>query len=171
MNKAVFLDRDGTINVDYGYVYRPQDFHFIDGVIDGLSILQDLGYLLIVITNQSGVGRGYYSEKEMKRCLQYMEDQLALYDILIQKTYYCPHYKQNCLCRKPKTKLFEEAIDDFNIDCTQSYAIGDKLRDLSICEKKPVTGILLTEDSKIHSSYVKKKNLLEAARYIQASHS
>ena len=166
MNKAIFLDRDGTINVDYGYVYRIDDFKFIDGVIEGLKILNDLGYLLIIITNQSGIGRGFYSESDFEILNEYMLSKLEKNGINISAVYHCPHVDDdNCICRKPKLDLFYKAIKDFNIDVSNSFAIGDKERDLSICEKENIMGILIS--SKNDKKYICKDNFLEAVQYIK----
>ena len=166
MNKAVFLDRDGTINVDYGYVYRIDDFKFIDGVIEGLKILNDLGYLLIIITNQSGIGRAFYSEKDFEILNNYMLNELEKNKIHISAVYHCPHVdKDNCSCRKPKLELFYRAIKDFDIDVSKSFAIGDKKRDLAICEKENITGILIS--NKNDKKYICKDNFLKAVQYIK----
>lgn len=165
MNKAIFLDRDDTINIDYGYVHEIDKFHFIDGAIEGLKLLSDLGYILIIITNQSGIGRGYFSEKELTEINNYMLKKLKEKNIMIKKIYHCPHTdNDNCNCRKPKLELFYRAQKEFDIDFESSYAIGDKKRDLEISKKEKVTGILLT--SQKEKDYICKNNLLEAAKYI-----
>lgn len=165
MNKAIFLDRDGTINIDYGYVHEKDKFKFIDGAIDGLKMLNDLHYTLIIITNQSGIGRKYFTEEEFQKINYYMLEKLNENNINIAKVYYCPHIDEdNCNCRKPKLELFYQAIEEFNIDTSLSYAIGDKERDLSICTKEQVKGILLTNGN--NDNYICKSNLLEAANYI-----
>lgn len=159
MNKAIFLDRDGTINIDAGYVYRPQDIILIKNAAKGLKYLQECGFLLIVITNQSGIARGYYSEEEYQKAEEYINDLLAAQGVKLTKTYHCPHLDGNCQCRKPKTGLFHLAAKEFDIDFSKSYAIGDKERDLCICKEEPVEGILLEEKGQI-------SDLLDAARYI-----
>src|SRR5574344_1150325 len=126
-NKVIFLDRDGTINVDYGYVYETNKLTFIDGAIDGLKKLYDNGYKLIIITNQSGIGRGYYSSKQYDYFTNYMLKKLSSKGINISKIYTCPHINaDNCECRKPKLKLFYDAISEFNVDESNSYAIDYK---------------------------------------------
>lgn len=165
MNKAIFLDRDGTINVDYGYVHEKDKFKFIDGAIEGLKILNDLHYLLIIITNQSGIGRKYFTESQFEELNNYMLEKLEENGINISKVYFCPHVAEDdCNCRKPKLGLFYKAIEEFNIDSSISYAIGDKERDLSICTKEKVKGILITNDN--NDNYICKPSLLEAANYI-----
>ena len=156
MNKAIFLDRDGTINVDKDYLYKIEDFEYVPGAVDGLKKLYDAGYLLIVITNQSGIARGYYKEEDYFSLDEWMKADLLSKGVKIAATYYCPHhpeakiekYKCDCKCRKPGTELFWRAQKDFDIDMSKSFAIGDKKRDLSICEEAPVKGILFGEKDK-----------------------
>lgn len=166
MNRAIILDRDGTINIDYGYVHEINKFKFIDGAIEGLKILNDLGYILIIITNQSGIARGYFELADYENLNKYMLDSLSKAGIKINKVYMCPHKEEdNCNCRKPKLALFYQAIDEFNIDTRKSYVIGDKERDLAICNNENIKGILLS--NKKNSKYICKKNLYEAAIYIK----
>lgn len=168
MNKAIFLDRDGTINIDKNYLYKIEDWEFIDGVIEGLQILQKLGFKLIVITNQSGIARGYYTEEDAHKIFEFMIQELRERGIIIEKVYYCPHLGDSCNCRKPKLEMFYQAQKDFNIDFSKSYAIGDKLRDLSICEKENVQGFLLSNKEEIKNKNVKRcSNLLGAAKIIE----
>lgn len=173
MNKAIFLDRDGTINIDYGYVHNISDFHFIAGVIESLKSMYDLGYLLIVISNQSGIGRKYYTEEDCNRVFDYMVNFLDENGVKISKYYYCPHVDEDCCdCRKPGLKLFYDAIREFDIDVDKSFAIGDKIRDLTICFETPVKGILLNDtsdniDVSDCSNIVKRKSMLEALEYIK----
>lgn len=151
MNKAVFLDRDGTLNIEKNYIHRIEDFDFIPGIIDGLKILQHEGYLLIIITNQSGIGRGYYKKEDFMKLNDWMLRELSNQGVLITKIYYCPHlpdarikeYRKICNCRKPALGLYEQAIKEFDIDISKSYAIGDKIRDCTICEKSKCKGFLI----------------------------
>ena len=151
LNKAVFLDRDGTINVEKNYLYKTEDFEFIPGVPEGLKMLQNAGFLLIIITNQSGIGRGFYTECDYHKLMDHMLEELKMYGINIDKSYYCPHlknasiekYKIDCECRKPKTGLFMQAMREFDIDINKSFAIGDKLRDLEICFETNCRGYLV----------------------------
>ena len=151
MNKAVFLDRDGTINVEKHYLYRIEEFEFLPGVIEGLKLLQNSGYLLVIISNQSGIARGYYTEKDLLLLNKWMIDLLNNQGIDISAFYYCPHhpkakivkYRKECTCRKPALGLYEKAIKDLDIDVKSSWAIGDKIRDCSICEVMGCRGILI----------------------------
>lgn len=167
-NKAIFLDRDGTINVEKNYLYKIEDFEFEKGVIEGLKILQDLGFKLIVISNQSGIERGYYTKEDADKLFDYMKKELEKENIKIEKIYYCPHYKENCNCRKPKLGLFYKAQKEANIDFSKSYAIGDKERDLAICEKEPVKGFLITNENVKTQGNVKTcENFMEAVKMIK----
>lgn len=131
MQKAVFLDRDGVINIDKKYVYKIEDFEFCRGVFEALHHFQSLGYKLIIVTNQSGIGRGYYSEEELQKLTQWMREALLHVNINIDAVYHCPHApEENCACRKPKSGMLEEAIRTFNIDVKDSWMIGDKRSDI-----------------------------------------
>lgn len=142
-NRVVFLDRDGTINIDKNYLYRKEDFEYLDGAVEGLRKLQAAGFLLIIVTNQSGIARGLFTEEEYKMLEHWLIDDLKNKGVNISKSYYCPHhpeainptYRKKCKCRKPELGMFEEAIRDFNVDLENSFAIGDKKRDLAICQR------------------------------------
>lgn len=154
MKKAIFLDRDGTINVEKNYLYKIEDFEFLPGAIDALKMFQDNGFLLIIITNQSGIARGYYKETDFNILNSWMLRTLSEKGILIDKVYYCPHhpnaiipqYKIECNCRKPKLGLFETAIDEFHLDLKKCFAIGDKIRDCSICKSTFCRGFLISDN-------------------------
>lgn len=180
-NKAVFLDRDGTINVDHGYVHRIEDFEFLPGVIEALKLLQSKGYLLIIITNQSGIARGYYTEEDYNKLTEYMLDELKKEGIDITDVLYCPHlpdakiekYRVDCDCRKPKTGLFQKAIQKWNINISKSIAVGDKARDLSVCETSSCKGFLITTaiitDTNRYENICKVESLHEMVKHICAS--
>ena len=138
-NKAIFLDRDGTINVDHGYVHKIDDFQFIEGVGKALKQLQDKGYLLVLVTNQSGIARGYFSEAQFHQLTEWMDWSLDEdYGVVLDGIYYCPHhpeakleeFKQDCDCRKPKPGMLLQAIEELKIDPSRSIMIGDKVDDL-----------------------------------------
>lgn len=136
--KTVFLDRDGTINVEKNYLYRPEDFQFIENAPEAIALLKKHGYQVIVVTNQAGVARGYYTEEDVKRLHEYINEQLRKWNTQIDAFYYCPHhptagigkYKRNCNCRKPKTGMFEQACRDFEVDLENSWMIGDNKGDI-----------------------------------------
>ena len=128
---AVFLDRDGVLNHERDYLYKVEDFKFIDGVIDALLYLQSKNYVLFIITNQSGIGRGYYSEQDFKTLTKWMLKELMENKIEISKVCYCPHiYDDNCNCRKPKTGMIDAIMNSWNIDIENSWLIGDKDSDI-----------------------------------------
>ncbi len=179
-NPAVFLDRDGTINVDKGYLYRPNECEYLDGAIEALSSLDSLGYRLIIVTNQSGIARGFYSEEDYRSFMAWMIADLKDKGINISGHYCCPHlkgaivkkYDVECECRKPKTALFYRAAFEHDIDMEQSFAIGDRFRDLSICKDGQVKGILLgsgEEDIQPAFPYVRCADWQEALECIKAS--
>lgn len=135
--KAIFLDRDGTINIDKHYMYKIEDFEFVDGAVEGLKILNEMGYILIVVTNQGGIGRGLFSEEDTEKLNNFMVEELYKKGIEIKKCYYCPHhpekglgkYKVDCSCRKPNPGMILQGAEEFDIDLENSYMIGDKFID------------------------------------------
>lgn len=138
MNKAIFLDRDGTINIDKGYVHTIEDFEFIEGMPEFIKEHNDKGYKIIVITNQAGIARGYYTKEDVDKLHQYINEKLAQIGAHIDAFYICPHHPKftgECNCRKPKTGMVEQAIKDFNIDVKQSILYGDKPWDIE-CGKR-----------------------------------
>lgn len=155
--KAIFLDRDGTINVEKDYLYKISDFEFLPGAVGALRILQAAGFQLIIITNQSGIARGFYTENDYHALNDWMLEELKRNDVDITAVYYCPHhpnakvekYRVNCDCRKPRLGLYEKAVADFNIDLSQSYVIGDKLRDCAICRTTACRGYLISSNEKL----------------------
>ena len=134
LNKVVFLDRDGTLNEEVNYLHKPEDMKLLPGVPQALKKLKDAGYKLIVVTNQAGVARGYYTEEDVKILHQYMNQLLEKEGAEIDAFYYCPHhpvhgigaYKKVCNCRKPGTGMFEMAEKDFPVDRAASYMIGTR---------------------------------------------
>jgi D-glycero-D-manno-heptose 1,7-bisphosphate phosphatase len=137
--RAVFLDRDGTINVEREYLHLPGEFVFIPGAPEAIRLLKDAGFLVIVVTNQSGIARGFFDEAAVHRLHLFMDEQLARYGTAVDAYYLCPHHPQHgsgdyrriCGCRKPLPGMIVEAADDFSIDLGASYVIGDKLADIA----------------------------------------
>ena len=150
MNKAVFFDRDGTLNEEVHYLHKIEDFKWIEGAIDAIKYCNDNGYLAIVITNQSGVARGYYPESDIMKLYDWMNDDLAKHGAHLDGIYYCPHhptgtvkeYAIECDCRKPKPGMLFKAQKDHNIDLRSSYLIGDSARDVECAEAAGVKGIM-----------------------------
>ncbi|SKC35006.1 D-alpha,beta-D-heptose 1,7-bisphosphate phosphatase [[Eubacterium] yurii] len=138
MNKAAFFDRDGTINVEKNYLYKVGDFEFIEGIPELIKKYNDEGYIVIVVTNQAGIARGYYTEEDMNILHRYINEQLAKIGAHIDAFYFCPHHPDitgECNCRKPKTGMLEKAIKDWDIDVSQSILYGDKPWDIEAGKK------------------------------------
>ena len=137
-NRAVFLDRDGTINVEVQYLSKVEEFRLIPGVPYALQRLKDAGFLLVVVTNQSGIGRGLYDEAALQAIHDRMHEELGGFGITIDACYFCPHhpehakgdYRIECSCRKPLPGMLQQAALDLDIDLSRSYMIGDKLGDI-----------------------------------------
>lgn len=153
MNKAVFLDRDGVLNKELGdYVCRVEDFEVLEHNFKVLKDLQDQGYLLIVITNQGGLAKAWYSEDDLQKMHHQLKLKYASVGVHFSEIYYCnhhPEYNGKCLCRKPGSIMLEKAIGRFNIDASKSYFIGDRERDVLAGEAAGVTGILIDSDQPI----------------------
>ncbi|MCR4942202.1 MAG: D-glycero-beta-D-manno-heptose 1,7-bisphosphate 7-phosphatase [Campylobacter sp.] len=129
--KALFLDRDGVINEDMGYVSKCENFVFIDGIFESLKEFAKSGYTLIIITNQSGIGRGYYSLEDFEILNKFMLEKFKSQGINIAKVCFCPHAPEsNCQCRKPKPKMILDSAKEFDIDLKKSIMIGDKQSDM-----------------------------------------
>ncbi len=130
--KAIFMDRDGTINDNKkGYVHKVEDFKFLPGVVSSLRKLSKTEYLLIIVTNQSGIGRGKFSHDDFRKLSKWIVGTLKKEKIKIDKTYHCPHHpKDNCDCRKPGIELFLHAVEDFEINLSKSWIIGDNEKDV-----------------------------------------
>ena len=151
MEKIVFLDRDGTLNEEVNYLHRTEDLRLLPGVPEALAGLKDAGFKLIVVTNQAGVARGYYTEEDVKHLHDHMNGLLKPYGAELDAFYYCPHhpeygigkYKRSCSCRKPGTGMFEMAARDFSIDRAASFMIGDKLLDVEAGKRFGLTSILV----------------------------
>lgn len=127
MFPALFLDRDGTINEDYGYVHDVKDLKICPDILKIIKHYSDLGYLTIVVTNQSGINRGYFKEDDYNLFNSAIENELKRYGLHIDAFYHCPHTPdENCNCRKPKTGLIDAALKDFDIDLKNSFLIGDR---------------------------------------------
>ena len=133
LNKALFLDRDGVINIEKDYLYKIEDFEFIDDIFDVCKFFQNINYKIFVVTNQSGIARGYYSEQNFKSLSKWMKKQFLEKGINITAIYHCPHHPSisgECDCRKPKSGMLKDASLKYNIDLKNSVIIGDKERDI-----------------------------------------
>ena len=151
MERIVFLDRDGTLNEEVCYLHRPEDLRILPGVPKALRMLKKAGYRLVVVTNQAGVARGYYTEEDVKLLHRYMNEILEKDGAGIDAFYYCPHhpehgigvYKKACHCRKPDIGMFEMAASQFPVDRAHSFMIGDKILDVEAGKGFGLTSILV----------------------------
>ncbi len=159
-NKALFLDRDGVINIEKDYLYKIDDFEFIKGIFDLCKYYQGLGYLIIVVTNQSGIARDYYDEDDFNILTAWMIQKFSEQDIDIAKVYHCPHHPDisgECECRKPNPGMFLEAKKEFNLDMENSLMIGDKERDIEAALNSGVIHTYLFDETRrIKSSKASK---------------
>jgi D,D-heptose 1,7-bisphosphate phosphatase len=154
-NKALFLDRDGVINFDYGYVNKIENFHFIEGIFELCLRAQNAGYLIIIITNQAGIAKGKYSENQFLDLTNWMENEFMKHKIKISKTYYCPYhkegiiekYKQDSYDRKPNPGMLLKAIKEFNIDSQKSIIIGDQESDIKAGELANISKKILISNN------------------------
>ena len=142
--KTIFLDRDGVINKEVRYLYRLSDFEFIDGVFDACLYFQKLSYKIIIISNQSGIARGYYNENDYQKLTEWMLGQFNDNGINILDIFYCPHSPESlCECRKPKPGMLIEAKDKYNIGMKDSWMIGDKETDIEAANLAGINNTIL----------------------------
>ena len=163
LQKTVFLDRDGTINEEVSYLHKVEDFRFLPGVVEGMKCLYDSGFSLVVLTNQAGIGRGYYTEKDAENVHRFMREALAKEGVTLSGIYYCPHhpeaippYKVDCPCRKPKAGLFYQAEWDLLLRGKEK---GETSTGTSV---EKVERRNISDHSSVHSSPVQSAYTLSA---------
>ncbi|KAG0557199.1 hypothetical protein KC19_11G109700 [Ceratodon purpureus] len=155
LRPAAFLDRDGVINVDHGFTHRPEDLAFTQTAVDGIRALNRAGYLVIVVTNQSGVARGLYSCADVERFHDHLQQMLAREDAHIDGFYYCPYHPAGSVAafaidhedRKPRPGMLLRAIRDWRIDRARSFLIGDRQSDLDAAAAAGVAGFLVARNN------------------------
>ena len=174
--KAVFLDRDGIINKDFSYVYERSNFIFNEGIFDLLRIFQKNKFLIFIITNQSGIARGIYSEKQYNQITNYYKNILKNLGIRITGIFHCPHHPDfsenpfsDCNCRKPKPGLFLKVQKKYNINMVESIAIGDSLRDLEAAYLSGIQERIFINSISQESEYISMRfeTVKECAKYFQ----
>ena len=154
-NKAVFFDRDGTLNVDIHYLHRPEDFVWIPGAKEAIQYVNERGYLAFLVTNQSGVARGYYPESDVVKVYDWMNAELAKLGAHLDGMRYCPHhpeaalpeYRQACHCRKPQPGMVEDLCAQYDLDKSQCYFVGDSEGDMACAANAGVKGVRYTGGS------------------------
>ena len=149
LTKAIFFDRDGTLNVEKNFLIDPKDFEWIPGAIDSIRFCNENDFLAIVVTNQSGIARGYFTESDVENLHQWMNSELKKFNARIDDFFYCPHhpnanvekYRVDCDCRKPKSGLIECAVEKYQIDRKASLLIGDADRDVESANRAGIRGV------------------------------
>ena len=160
MNKALFLDRDGIINIDHGYVYKKEDFEFIEGIFELCQKAISLHYKIIVITNQAGIARGYYTQNDFLTLTQWMENIFQQHNVEITDVFYCPHhptngvneFKKECNCRKPAPGMILIAQQKHNISLKESIFIGDKESDMIAAKNAGIEKRILVSSQYVQTS-------------------
>lgn len=156
MNKAIFLDRDGIINFDEGYVTHVSKFHILPDVFETLRQFQEKGYILIIITNQGGISRKLYTQENLEEIHVFLLGEFQKHNIKIADIYYCIHHPLSdsgkCICRKPDSSMLERAIARFDIDPKKSYFIGDKDTDMQAGEKSGIKGIHMETNTSLKNT-------------------
>lgn len=145
---AVFFDRDGVLNEEVGYLYKAEEFHWQKGAVEAIRFLNERGYYVFVVTNQSGVARGFYTEKDVQALHNWMNGELQKQGAKIDAFYYCPHhpeaaierYRQVCSCRKPLPGMIRQAAEQYEIDFGRSLMIGDRESDVACAKQAGITG-------------------------------
>ena len=148
--KAAFLDRDGVINKDFGYVGKIEDFKFKEGIFELLKFLENLGFTLFVVTNQSGIARGYYTEEDFYKLTEWMKEKFKKEGIEIKDVRFCPHHPDitgECECRKPKPGMILDLAKVYNIDLKNSIMIGDSDRDIEAAKQAGIEKTFKVENS------------------------
>jgi D-glycero-D-manno-heptose 1,7-bisphosphate phosphatase len=183
--RAIFLDRDGTLNVDREYVGKPEDVELVPRAAEGARMLADAGFVLVVVSNQSGIARGFFTEKQAAAVDERVASLLGRAGVTIAASYRCPHlpeaplreYAVLCDCRKPKPGLIERAARELAIDVARSWAVGDRARDIAAgaaagCQTvavDPVPPIQGEEDFNAAQPRYRARDLVDAARFIIAN--
>lgn len=183
MRKVIFLDRDGTINIEKDYLHKVEDFEFEPGSLEAIKIFSELGYEIIVVTNQSGIARGYYSEEDLINLNNFMIEKIQEFGGRVLDCYFCPHhpekgidrYRLECLCRKPNPGMIRDAIDKYGVDKNLSYMVGDKISDIEAGDRAGVKSILVKTGYGIKTLEKNNitapifENLFEFAKYLLIS--
>ncbi|NEW61571.1 HAD family hydrolase [Sulfurovum sp. bin170] len=167
MQKALFLDRDGIINIDTYYVHKIEDFEFIPNIFELLHLFKERGYIFFIITNQSGIGRGYYTQKDFDFLMEWVLERFHEQNINIELVQHCPHTpKESCNCRKPKTGMIEQVLKSYSIDLEKSWMIGDKQSDIDLAHNAKIGHTIAIGDSVIENSNYHFKTISECYAFL-----
>ena len=166
--KALFLDRDGIINVDHGYVSKIEDFEFVEAIFDLVKLFTDSEYMIFVVTNQSGIGRGYYREEDFTVLTEWMVKKFGDENIKIEEVYYCPHSpEEKCHCRKPETGMIEQTLKQYSIDLEHSWMIGDKQSDIDLATNAGIGFSIAIGSKNIKHTDYAFKTIRECKSYLE----
>ncbi len=177
LRPAVFLDRDGTIIEEVKYLADPEGVDLIPGALEALRLLRDAGFALVVVTNQSGIARGYYSVRDYEEVARRLDELLAAHQLTLDTTRFCPHHPEvsgDCPCRKPATGMHRSAAEELGLDTTRSFFVGDRVGDLLPALELGGEGVLVRtgygseEEKTLPPAFLAVDDLLQAARWILA---
>lgn len=172
---AVFLDRDGTVNVEKNYLYKTEEWEWIPGARDSIKLLREAGFIVVIVSNQAGIARGFYTSVEMERLHAFVQADLALIETKIDAFFCCPHHPSidgPCSCRKPSPEMIQNATSKLNLHLQSSWMIGDKLIDVESGISAGVTSLLVRtghgvkEESKLVDKTEVFDSLLQAVQSI-----
>ena len=165
--KALFLDRDGVINIDYGYVHKIDDFKFSDGIFDILRYFQNRDYYIFILTNQSGIERGYYTINDYQILTSWMLEELEKESILIDKVLFCPYLTgKKSICRKPNRGMVDDILNDFDVDLSSSIMVGDKASDIDMALNVGIEETIFINKEPLGREYLHFKTVKEYKKYL-----
>ncbi len=173
-NRAFFLDRDGVINIDHGYVCHPEQFDFVPGVFEACKKIIEQGYLIVVVTNQAGIGRGYYTEDEFLALTAWMKQEFARRQITIADVRFCPHhathgqgkYLKDCENRKPNPGMLIAAAEEHQIDLSRSVMVGDKTSDMEAGQRAGISALYKVAEE--HTDTIEQAEWVNCHRLVDA---
>lgn len=174
MHKALFLDRDGVVNVDYGYVHKKENFHFIDGIFDLVKAANKKKFKVIIVTNQAGIARGYFSEKQFLEITNWMKECFQKNDCFIDKVYYCPFhptegigpYLRDAFCRKPNPGMLFSARKEVGVDFSKSILVGDSKSDMIAAERAGINKLFFYNKKASQKKYESVQSLHQILDFI-----
>ena len=182
--RALFLDRDGVINIDHAYVHKKEDFEFVEGIFELCQYAIEQGYLIFVVTNQAGIGRGYYTEQQFHELTEWMCAEFSKRDVKIENVYFCPYHEEHGIgeyrrfseCRKPSPGMILQAAEEFNVDLANSVMVGDKKSDIQAGVAAGIgCNILYSKEPVPQHLYINEPdrvvvdNLMQTLRYLEDS--